>query len=197
MINLKTAIILSAAATGLFGCGGNEPIGTLQSAGSVQIPTLSLPFLSNTASPTTTAFGAALTNAATNTGFTFHASPISPLQILSPADGVVMNVDNTADATFIAVTIRHTAKLTTRFRLLAGSFVQQGNFVSKGSAIGSGSNNNNTTMAATGQSANSAALMEVFVEGNLVCPLSYFDTASKQSNVLTAGGFGGIAPCIQ
>jgi len=155
---------------GIAGCGSNDPYSLLHEANVA--PILGLPAASTVISGNVGAY------TSSSGGFDYLISPVTS-NVVAPEAGVIGSVDSTLDSGFVAVTIFHNSRLSTRIRKLsAATAMQVGRSVVAGEAIG--------TPGITG-----LINMSVIVDGSLACPLSLM---TSDARVFLSGRFA-VFPC--
>ena len=177
---------LLVATLGLFvlgaGCGTNDPYSLLQQNSSNLLPPLNLPVTSGTTYQVR-GFG---TNGVDGFQFYSFGAYAANQTVIAPAAGLVTFVDPNFTPGFYAVTIYHSAELSTRTSGLQTASILAGAFVNQGDTIG--------TMPVTYSTA--AIQMDVYVNGGpATCPLSYLSSTARQTFQLAQ--FGGQFPCVQ
>jgi hypothetical protein len=164
------------------GCGGNDPFQVLGDASVGTSQGLNLPVDPNLIQ-TVTPFSSSQDGIGIgyNSGFGTTATVSAPLA------GLVVNVDNTLNPGFVAITIYHNARLTSRLAFLQITTVRQGDFVNTGDIIAS--------IPSSGFGLTGLKL-SVFVDGasTATCPFSYL---SQTARTTYTQKFGSAFPCLQ
>jgi hypothetical protein len=185
------ALVLLGAAAAFSACAGNDPLSLLPTG----TPQLALPVAEGIISTAPTySYNSSVSNGPLSEGFGFEAGTVlsAGQSILSPAEGVVTKVDSGFEPGYVAVTIYHGPRLTTRLSHLAVSVVNAGAFVHVGDIVGTSASSNTFPARLT--------LLTVFFDGAKVCPYSYFTPTARrfmnQHGFLNNGG-GTSIPCFE
>jgi len=168
-----------AAATALVtGCGNTNAPLSIINTGESTLPELGLP-VSITNTGGYFGNGTNLRSAQTFTfvlGVSFVGSSITPI---APAAGTVVQQDGTT------VTIMHNARLTTRISNISALTIRLGDYIAKGAQLST-----QQFATYTGQSA-PGFNFQVLLDGQVVCPWSFFSTEVRQQLItISQGGIG-------
>jgi hypothetical protein len=161
-------------------CGGNDPFQILGDSSQGTSAGLNLPVdpsLIASVTPFSTSFdgiGIGYNNLGT------------VATVAAPLAGLVVNVDPGLNPGFVALTIYHNARLTSRLAFLQITTVRQGDYVNTGDIIAS---------IPTSGFGLTGLKFSVFVDGSStpVCPFSYL---SQSARTTYTQKFGGAFPCL-
>jgi hypothetical protein len=172
---LGAALILLLSA-----CGGNEPLSLLGDPVINETTGLNLP-IPTSAIATVNAFSSS------NDGIQINYNTFSNQVVVAPLAGTVVNVDTALNPGFTAVTIFHSARLTSRMAFLQIAAVRVGDYVNNGDQVG--------TLSTSAVGVTSGIKLSVYIDGSstAVCPFSYLSSSARTA-FITA--FGGNFPCI-
>jgi murein DD-endopeptidase MepM/ murein hydrolase activator NlpD len=162
----------------LSSCGGNEPLSLLGDPVINETTGLNLP-IPSTAIQSVNAFSSS------NDGIQINYAAFGSSQVVvAPLAGTVVNVDTALNPGFTAVTLYHSARLSSRMAFLQIASVRVGDYVNTGDQVG-------TLSVSTG----SGIKLSVYIDGSAtaVCPFSYLSSSARTA-FITA--FGGNFPCI-
>lgn len=164
------------------GCGTNDPYSVLQQNYGDMLPGLNLPMPTSVSYTELIGFGVSGSDGFRFENFTYAvANP----QITAPAAGTVEYIDPNLNPGFYAVTIYHSALLSSRVSgLQTTSSIQIGSYVNQGDVIGT------MPTIATGV----FIQLDVYPNGGAAaCPLSYLSSAARQT---LQQFFGSQFPCV-
>ena len=124
-------------------------------------------------------------------GFDLNLNQLTPMygqNVVAPADGLIQSVDSGLNPGFFAVTVYHNLHLSTRVSRLQNATVVVGAYVKAGDILG--------TSPSTGTV---LAHLSVFYDGQIVCPYSYLNAATRHSfnakQFVDSKGLVIVSPC--
>ena len=179
MSRLASLAVLAVLVTG---CGGNDPLQALDDPSQGATIGLNLPVDQNAIQSVT-----AYSSSQPYIGMTYVGSFTGVSQVVTaPAAGLVVNVDNSVNPGYYAVTIYHNARISSQLRFLQAPSVRQGDYVNPGDVI--------ATIPSSAFGLTGVGL-SVYVDGNSVasCPFSFLSQAARTAYV---NHFGGAFPCL-